>query len=248
MSPLPLKLKKDSIIEAVLEIRFDCSEVPEIVVGRLTDNPDWKTYVTQPLPTAELPQQLRRADPDFHHLAILERHPADRSLSVRIGEKTLAISRLSPYPDWPVFGPELLRTADFLFSRNFAEFKATRFGLRYMNAFTQANHGIQSVHDLNLNVEIQGKPLGSPFILSFQVHKAEDLTVLTKVAAREFVVRPDPSDMNVLVDIDAASPREFAGTADVAVVKAWIERAHTALKEEYFSLFTDNMRDALIES
>ena len=45
MSKTPKKLKADAIAEALFEVRFQCKEaaqLPELVVGKLADNPVWK--------------------------------------------------------------------------------------------------------------------------------------------------------------------------------------------------------------
>jgi len=62
-SDLPQLLKQDAIIESLLELRFEHSQVGEVVVGRLAAAQEWSDYHSQRLPFSDLPQSIRDADP-----------------------------------------------------------------------------------------------------------------------------------------------------------------------------------------
>jgi hypothetical protein len=68
---IPAKLKDDAIVEAVLEVRFDMTTIPEVVLGRLADCPSWKGFEQGRMPTYEIQAILRQADRRvFDRLAI----------------------------------------------------------------------------------------------------------------------------------------------------------------------------------
>ena len=69
---LPIKLETDSILEAVLEIRFepDLPVVPEILVGRFADAGEWREFRQARLPAADISARSR--------LSVASRHEPER--------------------------------------------------------------------------------------------------------------------------------------------------------------------------
>jgi hypothetical protein len=47
---IPAKLKYDAIVEALLEVRFDMTTIPEVLLGRLADCPSWKGFEQDRMP------------------------------------------------------------------------------------------------------------------------------------------------------------------------------------------------------
>jgi len=41
---IPKKLKHDAIVEAVVEVRFSTTTIPEILFGRLSEYGPWKNF------------------------------------------------------------------------------------------------------------------------------------------------------------------------------------------------------------
>ncbi len=78
MSDLPLKLKNDPISEAVFEVRFTSSVLPELVVGGLAAH--WKGLTAQRFPAAEIPPAIRRADPNLQFQPLMELRSTDRRM------------------------------------------------------------------------------------------------------------------------------------------------------------------------
>lgn len=70
MTRVPKKLKNDSIVDAICELRFDCKELreaPELVVGFLASNSAWRGFERQKLPAADIPEQIRTTDPNLQN-------------------------------------------------------------------------------------------------------------------------------------------------------------------------------------
>jgi uncharacterized protein (TIGR04255 family) len=93
---IPAKLKDDAIVEAVLEVRFDMTTIPEVLLGRLADCPSWKGFEQGRMPTYEIPAFLRQADPNLRYQPVFELHNAEKNRTVRIGDHVLSYHRLAP--------------------------------------------------------------------------------------------------------------------------------------------------------
>ena len=97
-----------------------------------------------------------------------------------------------------------------------------------------------------MHVTVTDRAIGVPFTLLFRRALKEIGQVQVRLSGRELVMNPQPPDLNVLVDVDVATPDEFS-CVTASEAHSWVEAAHTAEKEEYFGLFTEVMRGRLIE-
>jgi uncharacterized protein (TIGR04255 family) len=241
MLDLPHKLKRDAIAEALLEVRFDSTELGELVVGKLASHEMWKRFPSNRLPIADIPAPIRQADPNLAYQAVLERRNPERV--VKIGDRVFSYHALSPYPGWDVWEPELLRAVEFVFTA-IEGFAAKRLGFRYINVLT-SDHSVQSARALNFNVAVAGASLDAPLNLNYLRTSSELHSTIVRIASKEFVQNPAPG-LSALVDIDVFSPPGFS-TADISQAREWITQAHECLKEEFFGLLTDTLRQKLVE-
>lgn len=224
----------DAIEEAVLEIQFLCNELPEIVVGRLADFKLWKGYQKQRLPIAEIPSAFRGSIPDLAFQPIIQFVGQNRI--VRVGPAVISYHCKKPYAGWTNFYTELKELIELLFG-SFDSFRATRLGLRYINAFSKELHGLVSVGDLNLVVGVGGQPLKDPLNLNFLKIAGQNYRVLVRVASPEFVTGL-AAGAAALVDIDVHTPDGFVAESK-DFVASWVENAHSHEKIEFFSLLHD---------
>ena len=246
---LPKKLKKDAIAEAICEIRFECEEslsLPEIVVGRLADFDVWRDFEKLRLPISDIPASIRSQDPNLKKQPVLELRERNGPRLAKIGVNVLSYHHLAPYPGWETFKPEIDRTIEFLFV-SFQSFKATRLGFRYVNVFTAEDHGVHDVRHLNYSVNLAGDDLEDPQNLNYRKVRSDVHSVQVRIASPEFVSGPIAKKVQVLVDLDVFTPDDFE-TNEAETAKAWVEDAHTYEKEEFFRLFTDEMKQRLVEA
>lgn len=233
-SPLPAKLQRDAIVEAIFEIRFDTVTLAEVLAGRLSDTPSYKGYEQRRLPAADLPAGLRESNEQLRFQSTIEFvHPSKRR-SVRVGPHVLSCHRLSPYVGWETFRPELEEAIDALYSKT-ENIAVTRLGLRYINALTPAHHLIRSVADLDLGINIANEALAGSLNLNFMIDVSGDTRCTVRIATKEFAHGTLPPETAILVDVDVGTTDAFEskGAADV---KDWAHFAHAKEKEEFFHL------------
>ncbi len=229
-------MKHDAIVEALLEIRFDMTTIPEVLLGRLTDWPSGKGFEHDRMPTYEMPAFLRQTDPYFRYQPIFELHNTEKTRSVRIGGQVLSFHRLPPYEGWTKFKPELDSAIDALFAK--AEgLTVRRLGLRYINAIRPELHGISSIAELDIKIAVEGEPIDRNVNLNFTTDLSEDTQCTVRVATAEFVQGILPPDSCVFIDVDVFTKETF-NTNDANRVKKWVVSAHQIEKEQFFRLFT----------
>ena len=247
MAELPKKLTRDAIAEALCEVRFECEEsssLPELVVGRLAEFEMWKDFSKNRLPTSDIPAPIRSSDPNLRHAPILQLDELNHARSVKIGVNAFSFHRMAPYPGWIEFKLEIGKIFEFLFD-SFKDFKATRLGFRYVNLFTEVDHGVSSVGSLNYSISVADQKLTEPQNLNYQRQRSDGHIVQIRVASPEFVSSPKP--LQVLVDLDVFTP-SGTDTVDAGAARDWVEEAHNYEKEEFFLLFTEDMMNRLVEA
>jgi uncharacterized protein (TIGR04255 family) len=244
----PKKLKKDAIAEALCEVRFECEEstsLPETVVSKLAEFEPWRQFAKVRLAASDIPASLRSQVPNFKNQPLLVLREENGPRQAKIGANVMSYHRLAPYPGWATFKPEIDSAVDYLF-RSFQSFRATRLGFRYVNVFTEADHGITAVTNLNYSVNVAGEELHDPQNLNYRLVRSDDHIVQIRIASPEFVSGNITGKVQVLADVDVFTPHNFELT-DADAAKRWIEDAHTYEKEEFFKLFTEKMKQRLVE-
>jgi uncharacterized protein (TIGR04255 family) len=243
MQRIPRKLKKDPIVEAILELQFTSDSIPEIVLGRLLSNGDWANWHSHRLPLSNVPAPIREQDPNLVHQPLFQLQREDGSRIVKVGPNVLSYHALQSYPGWSVLEPELKACFGHLYS-TLKEVIATRFGIRYLNVFTR-EHYIEDISKLEIAVTLAGEPLNGPLNLNYQRTLTLQHNAMIRIASVEFVQNPSPG-MTALVDIDIFTPKDFRATS-AREVDVWTAEAHDLLKAEFFTLLPDHLIDKLEE-
>ncbi len=241
---LPRKLRNDSIVEALCVVRFGSKTLPEIVVGRLVDCPQWEHFEKSPLPVSDIPAHIRRMGPDFRNEPLLQLTATDKMRIVRVGENVLSYHVLKPYPGWDVFKREVHTALDWLFSR-IDSVVIESMGLRYVNALTREGQRITGIHDLALQMQIANDEVRDPFNVAVAT-EGDVCRVLTRIASPMFAKGRFPKDTTAVIDVDVTSHNDVqAQTATEAMT--WFEQAHGQEKHHFFQLLPKQVLKTIIE-
>jgi uncharacterized protein (TIGR04255 family) len=242
---LPNKLKKDAILEAICEFRFESDEMDELVLGRLSENVPWEGFSRVRLPLSDVPAPIRKNDPGLKFQPVVELRDRTSTRVVKIGSNVVSAHVMAPYCGWAAFRPRLHEVLDVLFKK-FTEVRVTRIGLRYVNALGRKDHHVDEINGLRLKIKIDSERLTVPFSLAY-MQASEDITSIIKVASPSLVTGINlPSDFVALIDVDVFTPDSFV-ISDCDTGKNWIDRAHQTEKEEFFRLWTEEALTAATE-
>ena len=236
-SLIPEKLKNDAIVEAIFELRFKTTTQPEFLVVRLADHEPWRSFSQARLPAHSIPENIRQADANFTFQPTFELSEPTKQRAVRIGPNVLSYHLREPYVGWARFKQELQGATRKLFE-SAEHLVVNRLGLRYVNSLSSKLHGIDNIAGLDLSLSVAGAPLSAKVNLNFFSPSHEASEGAVRIASPEFVIPQIPNGGSVLVDIDIFTKAGFEETG-VERVLDWLEHAHTAEKEEFFCLLTD---------
>lgn len=239
-----IRLAIDGIKEAVCEFRFESHSVPEIVIGRLTDAAAWAGFFQTRLPTADLPEQLRAAEESLRFAPTYQLNdPANQSNFLRVGANVISCHTLAPYPGWDAFRPRIAEALAAL-SDALPNVKLLRIGFRFVNAFSEATHGISSGIDLNISIAAGGTEVGRDFVILYSKELSSTHGVQITIATPKFVNGPEGRNIDMLIDIDVSTP-DGGTVPEVGNALSWVDIAHDGLKEEFFRLIPADVVDRL---
>lgn len=244
---IPRKLKDDAIIEAMVQVVFASPEIPEVIVGRLTDSSmSAGTNVSQ-LPQMNIPAQMRRDDENLRHLPLYQISRDEGRSVVRVGERVISAHVIGQgsYPGWDVFKEHVATVIRDLFQK----VKGTEVHgvtLRYINALNPARHHVDGPAGLNLNVHIDGSPVQGKINLNVVNEPVAGHFVTTRIADISFVQGSIPDGTKLIVDVEVSTGSKFR-SREVSSVLEWIDTAHRLEKEAFFCLIPKNVIDRLKE-
>lgn len=242
-SRIPRKLKHDAIVEAIVELRFETTTKPEYLLVRLAEMEAWKQFNESRLPAYSIPETLREVDTNLRYQPIFELLRDQRSL--KIGPRVVSYHLRQPYNGWAAFGKEVSEVVDAVFSKADSPV-IKRLGLRYLNALTSDLHGIRSVSDLDVLLQIGEEHASDGININVMKKISDDTSCVVRIASPSFVTGSLPADTTVLADIDVFTPDSFETRRPVDVMN-WIEAAHTTEKREFFVLLKNETISALEE-
>ena len=243
-TPLPEKLKADSIIEALLELRFlSKTIIPEVFFGRFVDSGPWKEWEQRQLPASNIPPQIRANDPLLQFTPVIELADPSNSAVIRLGGSVLSYHRRPPYPGWGVFKPCLEEVVASLY-KSMMDVAVTRLGFRYLNALGPQLHHIRSLDDLYLESTVSDDLISKSVNINFVNDIGQNSSCAVRIATPDLIQGAIPPDTSVFVDVDVYTKDGFRTNEKAAVID-WIGFAHTNEKEQFFRLFKQETIDAL---
>ena len=242
----PQKLKDDSIIEAICHFQFQTAELPEIVIGRLTDVEAWKGFTQTRLPVSDIPAPIRAHDENLRYEPTIQLCNADNSRLVRIGGNVISYHIVGKYCGWESYQPELDIVINALIEK-IEGVSVIRCGFRYLNALTKDRHHVENLHSLSITLEVAGANLLGPVNLNFLIQNSDTHQTLTRIASPYFVKGTIPETTVAVVDVDVFTLPGFE-TSDSKQLSKWVEDAHNFEKDAFFSLIPEDAIAKLVET
>lgn len=243
---IPPKLKYDSILEAIFELRFDCKDLPEVTIGRLVDHTPWEAFTKSRTAISDIPAALRLSDPHLRYQPILELKQEGGPLTVKIGTNAISFHNVRPYAGWSEFYRNLSDLTQMLFNK-LDQLNVRRLGLRYVNALEAKSHLINDISVLNISLSLKNCPITHNFNVNYRHKVSPNAVCLTRVATIDFVEGPPlPDDTAAYVDIDVFTPTIFR-TDRLHEVQRWLENARLYKNAAFFKLIPREIIDKIKE-
>jgi uncharacterized protein (TIGR04255 family) len=236
--PLPIKLGKEPLVEAVFEVRFDAGLAPvsDVLPGFLYHQLGLGGSLMR-LPIAEVPKPIRDADPGYQFAPTmrvdLERY------TISIGDRVLVLGCRLPYKGWADFKPTILSVLSKASELGMLG-TAERYALKYVNLLPYGNVAEQ-VEKVKLQLSIGEIVLrDQPVAIRLEERERDIIHIIQVIAGAEGTLPTGERISGIVVDADSIRQGfsiPFAhfpsGLAD------GLEELRQANKRMFFSCLTD---------
>jgi uncharacterized protein (TIGR04255 family) len=237
--PLPTKLKKDPLVDAVFEIRLSSSMpvssiVPGILAAKLKTIPQ-----IERLPASDLPSQIRALTPALQFQPLIRIHWND-SFLVLVGDVSLGLACKMPYPGWHSFKSHILELAKLLNESGLIE-QIERYSLKYAGVVDGQNPAEQ-IARIKIDLKLGEYSLkAEPFSVRIEMQRDDFLHIVNLAAPATVALLTGGSQRTgLLIDIDGIRDYKTKNLSEfIGELPDRIETLHTRNKELFFGLLTD---------
>ena len=240
-SKLPIRLKKEPLIEALWEIRFSSQveSVVELLPGLIYHESNGEYKKITRLPTANLPDLMLQQNPDLKYVPSvrLDGEP----YSIQIGEHVVSLSCHRPYSGWMKFGEKIRRLSQILRATNLLT-TPERFSLKYIDIVP--GDDTPSISLLAVELKLGDHNLvQEPVHLRTEIREKGFIHVVQVASPVDASLPTGEKYTGVLLDIDTistAQDQEFWSNFD-----SQLDLAHELNKNLFFRLITENTIQSL---
>ena len=239
--PVPRRLGREPILEAIWEMRFTSDQAPvaDLLPGMVYKALSEHYPKLIRLPAANIPHPVADREEAFRFVPTL-RLESD-PFSVQIGERVVSLNCRRPYAGWPEFARRIGELAAVLKETGLLT-KPERFSLKYIDLIELEEP--PSLSYLNVATDVGGRDLGKhPVHIRTEIEEDGLVHVLQIASPAEVRLGRGEAHKGVLVDIDSiqkAGPEDFWSTLNERV-----DKAHALSKDVFFSLLSDNTLEQL---
>jgi uncharacterized protein (TIGR04255 family) len=199
--PLPTKLGKEPLVEAVCELRVSpAGALHTVLPGYLFAKFRDEIGATESLPAGMIPEVVRAQDPDLAYASIVRLEW--RKYFVLIGSRSIAIACRLPYPKWPQFRTDALALFHSVLQSSLVR-GIDRYSVKYVNFFPSADGktGFTEMMDWSLRIG-ELTVARERTQLRVEVPSGDVVTVLTISSPAQVTGPHEPAKLGGVVDVD----------------------------------------------
>lgn len=232
---IPVRLKREPLIEAVWEIRFTTRKpaVGDLLPGFIFKAlPDRYPNIVR-LPVADIPAPIREHDPKLRYVPSIRLEGGNQA--IQIGEHVVSLNCQRPYSGWKTFSRDIHTLINIVRDTGLID-RLERFSLKYIDLIELDQP--PSLSCLNLELKMAGYEISSqPMQIRTEIDES-DVTHIIQIMLPAEVFFPGESRRatGVLLDID--SVRAIKEGEDWIDLERYLDDVHWSSKKMFFSLLT----------
>ena len=233
---IPTKITPCPVVEAIVELRFQAEFPDEAVFGVIYNSFHNETGEIEKLPILQLPESIRSTDPNL----IYKPHYRLRTgeYTIQIGPKVFSLANINEYVGWDTFSTVIDNKLQKLFNLGIIK-SIERFGLRYINLFSDMNIYEKSTLKIHLGENNQYR---NKINLTMAMPTGDFLSKLILVNNAEVKLQlKEKTVKGSLLDIDVALEKKI----NIKKITGIVEQAHNEEKKLFFSLLNPDFLETL---
>jgi uncharacterized protein (TIGR04255 family) len=232
---IPVRLKKEPLIEAVWEIRFasDKKAVADLIPGLIYKALPTRYPNTVRLPIADIPAQITERDPNLRYAPKIKLEGSNQA--VQIGEHVLSLSCRRPYSGWMKFSSDIRSLISVGRDTGLID-HLERFSLKYIDLIELDSQ--PNLTRLNMEIRLSGIPISNePVQIRAEIVEGEFIHIIQVVSPAEASLPADKTKLKgVLLDIDTICFINPKGSWNE--IETRLDAVHESSKKHFFNLLT----------
>lgn len=232
---MPLKLKREPLLEALWEVRFATTSPPvmDLLPGLLYKafrSDDWHLVR---LPIADIPPPIVEQDSVLRYMPKIRLE--NNGYAIQVGDRVVSLSYRRPYPGWEAFSQKIRDLIGVLRDTNLIE-RLERFSFKYINLVELTQPPDLTCLDVALRL---GKyDLNTlPLQLRTEIRDDNFVQIIQIISPAEVSLPGEVSRLcGVLLDIDTI--RTMLPNESWPDIEEHLEDLHLASKRTFFHLLT----------
>jgi uncharacterized protein (TIGR04255 family) len=232
----PTKITPDPIIDAVVEFRFESEIPPDAVLGMLfnvvrNDFPNFKK-----LPVAEIPDEIRRNDPQLKFAPYYQ--AVSEGYRLNVGPNVISLGNPGDYVGWKEnFYPFLRNLLSKLEHTGIVK-KFLRIGIRYIDFFET-----DIFKKITLAIKLNGKDLTARQTLISTIFENEQLVTRVNIQNNTIVTKNSKKFIGSIIDTDTFfEPTKSISFAEVIDL---VDKQHDVSLDVFFDLLKPDFLETL---
>lgn len=235
---LPSRLGKEPLIDAIFEIRFDTDiSAAEIMPGYLHAKLGGDVKIER-LPVSQLPHEVRQKDPNLLSQPLVRITWGNQLLMV--GDRSLGVACLLPYPGWAKFREVILRVVGLLAESGIAR-SVERYSLKYVDMLSLQPGDVVSDW-VSLNVSVGDTVLkAQPFQFHMEIATGDYFHGLLVGSPAQALGIDGVVRQGMVISVDTVAVGAMPDLASlIGQLPKRIDEIHASNKQMFFDCLTDN--------
>ncbi len=229
---IPVKITPDTILEAIIEIRFSPNIPGDAVFGAIYGNLRGEFSGYEALNALQIPEAIRQSDPSLT-FAPLYRIQHDDIL-LQIGPRVLTFNNPGAYLGWESLSGNIKSLLEKILKLDVIK-SVERIGLRYINFFPEQ----KILENANLKIEFPNfQSITKSHNIRMEYFDNDIQTVLQVLENATVSQNTQGSDARngSIVDIDCIKLYDSSDSIDVLGIMGNLDKAHKIEKNLFFNL------------
>lgn len=244
MERLPVRLKRDPIMQVVAECRFvptTAGAASSILPGYFFQKRRKEFTGIEQLPEAQIPAQVRALDVNLKYRALHQLKSVTDKEKVLVGDHVLSLLVEGDYPGWQTLKPKILSLWNDLRESDIVR-SVERFSVQYTNLL-EAPLGGNHFEKINAAITLGGVEIAAqPTTLQTEFADGGPIVKIVQIASQATALQrdvPNPARHGLVVVVDVVHKGPFKDFWRDS--ENLLEAVHNAEKEQFFALLTDDL-------
>ena len=246
MNPIPKRLNKEPLIEAIWQAQFEPKEglpVGDLLPGILYSalKIDYPNLQLHRLPTAGIPAPVAQFDPNLRFTAKYRMEEPGSPFLFQVGDRIVTMNCRKPYAGWPIFKERILKLLDVIESSGLVPAPG-RHSLRYIDLLTLDAPPDLTALQVQFQVgqwNLQNRPLQMRVELP-----DEGCNHIVQIATPAEANLPEGKVQGSVIDLETFSSSELSSWQDV---RTQIDHVHDRSKAVFYQQLLTADAIALME-